>query len=175
MMEMTEPIAVDVGTRFEEFFHQHHERLLRGMYLATGNRHEAEDLAQEAFVRVLERWDRVAGTANPLGYLFRTALNLRRSRLRRLRTASRRLIALAQREHEDPISATDDRDVVRRALATLPDGQREALVLCEWLDMTDAEAAKVLGTTPGAIRVRCTRARHALRAQLRGDDDERPA
>jgi RNA polymerase sigma-70 factor (sigma-E family) len=172
MMEMAEPVAIQAGARFEDFFGEHHERLLRALYLATGDRHEADDLAQEAFVRLYERWDRVRDTENPAGYLYRTALNLRRSRLRRLAVASRHLLRLAPREHPDPISATDDRDAIRRALASLPEGQREAVILCEWLEMTDAEAAVVLGTTPGAVRARCTRGRQALLRELRGESDE---
>ena len=56
----------------------------------TGNRGEAEDLAQEAFVKVYERWDRVRGTDNPAGYLYRTAINAHHSRLRRLAVAARK-------------------------------------------------------------------------------------
>jgi RNA polymerase sigma-70 factor (ECF subfamily) len=69
----------------------------------------------------------------------------------------------------DPAEATGSRDEVRRALAALPDGQREALVLCEWLEMTDAETAAVLGISAGAVRVRLTRARSNMRRELRGE------
>jgi DNA-directed RNA polymerase specialized sigma24 family protein len=48
MAVMSEPIVEERTETFEDFFHAHHERLLRTMYLATGDRHEAEDLAQEA-------------------------------------------------------------------------------------------------------------------------------
>ena len=54
----------------------------------TRNRHEAEDLTQDAFIRVLERWDRVAEMGDPHGYLYRTAMNnFRRRYGRALRTA----------------------------------------------------------------------------------------
>jgi len=53
------------------------------MYLLTGDRREAEDLAQEALVRAFERWSRVRSMANPPGYVYRTAINLNRNRLRR--------------------------------------------------------------------------------------------
>ena len=75
MAVMSEPVVEERAEAFEDFFHAHHERLLRAMYLATGDRHEAEDLAQEAFVRILERWERVRGLDYPVGYLYRTALN----------------------------------------------------------------------------------------------------
>jgi RNA polymerase sigma-70 factor (ECF subfamily) len=156
---------------FEEFFHAHHERLLRVLYLSTGDRHEAEDLTQDAFVRVFERWPRVQAADDPAGYLYRVALNQRRSRLRRLRVAARNALRLGTEAPADDQAATDDRLSVRGALAALPDGQREAVVLIEWLRMTDAEAGEVLGITPGAVRTRLHRARAALRETLRGDDD----
>jgi RNA polymerase sigma-70 factor (ECF subfamily) len=81
MAVMSEPIVEERTETFEDFFLAHHERLLRAMYLATGDRPEAEDLAQEAFVRILERGGRVRGLKDPVGYLYRTALNARRSRL----------------------------------------------------------------------------------------------
>ena len=170
-MTEAEAAVSETVASFDDFFEQHYERLLRAMYLATGDRHEAEDLAQDAFVRVYERWDRVQGMDRPDGYLYRAALNLRRSRLRRLAMAARKLLASWPSEAPDPAGAAGERDVVRRALAPLPDGQREAIVLVEWLGMTDGEAAEVLGVSAGAVRVRISRARSRLREQLRGDAD----
>jgi DNA-directed RNA polymerase specialized sigma24 family protein len=74
---------------------------------------------------------------NPAGYLYRTAVNERRSGARRMRVAARR--ALSPRP-ADVIAQSDDRDQIRRALALLPVSQREAIVLVEWLGLTDAEA-----------------------------------
>ncbi len=73
---------------------------------------------------------------------------------------ARRALSLQQ---SDPISESDDRDRIRRALATLPANQREAIVLVEWLGFSDAEAGQVLGISPGAVRVRISRARASLR------------
>jgi RNA polymerase sigma-70 factor (sigma-E family) len=172
MVAMAEPVAAGVeAPTFEGFFHQQHEPLLRVLYLATGDRYEAEDLAQEAFVRMFERWDRVRRLEDPRGYLYRTALNLRRSRLRRLAVAARRLVGGRSEDAADPAQAAGERDELRRALATLPDGQRDALVLCEWLEMTDSEAGAVLGISPGAVRVRLTRARATMRRELGGEAD----
>ena len=61
---------------FETFFEQQYTNLLRAMYLVTGNRHEAEEITQDAFVRALERWDRVRLADNRPGYLYRIAVNL---------------------------------------------------------------------------------------------------
>jgi RNA polymerase sigma-70 factor (sigma-E family) len=170
MAEAEPAVSEPVGS-FEEFFDLHYQRLLRAMFLATGDRHEAEDLAQDAFVRVYERWERVRGMERPDGYLYRTALNLRRSRLRRVATAARKLLGGWSQEAPDPAAAAGERDLVRRALAALPDGQRDAVVLVEWLGMTDAGAAEVLGISPVAVRVRISRARPTLREHLRGASD----
>ncbi len=69
---------------FEEFFRAEHHRLLRASFLLTGGADEAKDIAQEAFLRIWERWDRVASMADRTGYLYRVALNEHRSRYRRL-------------------------------------------------------------------------------------------
>jgi RNA polymerase sigma-70 factor (ECF subfamily) len=145
---------------FADFFRSEYETLLRAMYLLSGDRFEAEELAQAAFVKAWERWDRISEMDNPSGYLYRTAVNIRRSALRKLSTAARRALLL----HEsDPVSESDDRDQIRRMLATLPANQREAVVLVDWLGFSDVDAAKVLGISAGAVRVRISRARASLR------------
>jgi RNA polymerase sigma-70 factor (ECF subfamily) len=171
MAVMAEAVEAEPAQAFEDFFHAHYERLLRVLYLSTGSRHEAEDLAQDAFVRVYERWSRVGAIENPAGYLYRVALNAHRSKLRRVRVAARKALRLRPEPLADPHDAAEDRVTVRRALATLPAGQRKAVVLVDWLDLTDTEAGEVLGLSPGAVRTRLHRARAALRDLLRGEDD----
>jgi RNA polymerase sigma-70 factor (ECF subfamily) len=161
MAPMTDGVVVEAeAAAFADFFRGEYETLLRAMYLLSGDRFEAEELAQGAFAKAWERWDRIGRMENPGGYLYRTALNARRSALRRAGTAARRALSLQQ---SDPISESDDRDRIRRALATLPDNQREAIVLVEWLGFSDREAGQVLGVSPGAVRVRISRARASLR------------
>src|SRR5947208_2823521 len=72
---------------FEALFTAHYLRLAKAMYLLVGDRGEAEDLAQEALGRLYERWGRVRGMDSPVGYLYRTAMNLARKRARRRRAA----------------------------------------------------------------------------------------
>jgi DNA-directed RNA polymerase specialized sigma24 family protein len=83
------PEAADAST-FEAFFLAQHERLFQALYLLTSDRFEADDLAQEALLRTYERWDRVSAMESPAGYVYRTALNLYRSRLRSLLVRMRR-------------------------------------------------------------------------------------
>jgi RNA polymerase sigma-70 factor (ECF subfamily) len=145
---------------FADFFRAEYETLLRAIYLISGSRDEAEELAQDTFVKACERWDRVREMENPAGYLYRTAVNKRRSVARRLRVAAQRAFSLRP---PDVIAQSDDRDQIRRALALLPESQREAIVLVEWLGLTDAEAGRVLGVSAGAVRVRISRAKASLR------------
>src|SRR3972149_6202383 len=72
--------AVDRSAAFEDLVEAEHANLYGALCLITRDRPEAEDVMQEAFLRVWERWDRVAEMDDPTGYLFRTAMNLWRKR-----------------------------------------------------------------------------------------------
>jgi RNA polymerase sigma-70 factor (ECF subfamily) len=170
MVEPAELAETGAASGFESFFEAEYPRLARALYLMTGDRAEAEELAQEAMVRVYERWDRIRRMSSPTGYLYRTALNLNRSRLRRLAVRARRLVAPGQ--PPDPASAAEARDELGRALASLPEGQREALVLVEWLGLDAEEAGRVLGIEPVTVRVRISRARASLRERMEGVDED---
>jgi RNA polymerase sigma factor (sigma-70 family) len=160
---------VDETSAFEDFFLAEHERLFQALYLLTGDRHEADDLAQEALLRAYERWDRVGAMDSPAGYVYRTAMNLHRSRLRTLVVRARRVFAAVPGEDlSGSVAASHD---VRRALARLPRGQREALILVEWLGLASEEAGRVLGIDASSVRGRLHRGRASLR-DLLGDRDE---
>jgi RNA polymerase sigma factor (sigma-70 family) len=152
---------------FEDLFADQHERLYRALYLIVGNSHEAEELMQDAFVHVLERWDSID---NPAGYLYRTALNSTRSRFRRLKLAAKRTLTPGQ--PEDPFAAADLRDQMVRALRELPERQRAALVLMDLLDYRSGDAAEVLGVTAATVRSLGSHARAALKLSMEADDDE---
>jgi RNA polymerase sigma-70 factor, ECF subfamily len=166
---VTAEIEGSQGTgSFESFFRAEYTRLGRALYLVTGDAAEAEDLAQEAMVRVYERWDRLSVGPSPVGYLYRTALNLHRSRGRRLAVRIRH--AARSSPAADPLSAADDRDELGRMLSSLPETQRVALVLMEWLGMSADEASRALGIEPVSVRVRVSRAKAALR-ELAGEKE----
>lgn len=154
---------------FNVFFETEFERLGKALYLLTGSRHEAEDLAQEAMVRVFEHWDRVSATESPTGYLYRTALNLQRSRMRRLRVVLRH--GPPQPSHPDPLERVDSRDEVVRLLQALPIGQRTAMVLVDWYGMSAGEAASAMAIEPSTVRVHLSRARASLRDREAGGLD----
>lgn len=155
----------EAGLRFEDFFEAVYPRLLQGAFLLVGDFAEAEDLAQEAMVRAYERWYRVRSMESPAGYVFRTALNLRRKALRRL-AARRRGRLGSEVPPPDPAAVAEARDLVERVLASLPQSQREALVLVDLIGMDAREAGSVLGIQPESVRVRVHRARKAVQANL---------
>jgi RNA polymerase sigma-70 factor (ECF subfamily) len=152
---------------FEDLYRAERTRLIRAMLLLTGRAAEAEDLAQEAFVRVFERWPHVREMDSPTGYLYRTALNLHRKRVRR------RLVELRHRSTEPDAQAkdvADDRLDLLRAVAGLPLAQRQAVVLVDWLGFAPSEAATLLGIEPVSVRGRLHRARSDLRRFLGASD-----
>ena len=168
LVAVPEPSEPPPPQEFPDFFEAEHDRLGRAMYLVAGDVAEAEELAQEAMVRVCERWDRVRRMESPVGYLYRTAFNLNRKRIRRLVVQARRRPAAAG--PADDTARVDDRDEIDRLLARLNDGQRRAVVLIDWLGFSDEEAGRVLGIEPVSVRVRVSRAHAALREARESND-----
>lgn len=174
---MTERIVVsdaalgeqlEASRTFEAFYQTEARTLFRRLWLVTGNRAEAEELMQDAFLRVWERWERVGAMDDPVGYLYRTAMNLFRKRYRRAMLAVRRTIGLAP--SQDDFEDADDRQTVRRVLATLPPRQRAALVLTEMLGFTSKEAGDALGVTDSTVRSLCRQGRDSFRRLIGVDD-----
>jgi RNA polymerase sigma-70 factor (ECF subfamily) len=154
---------------FEDFFEAEHAGLQRALFVVTGNDQEAQDLMQEAFVKVWERWDRVRTMDQPTGYLYRTAMNAFRSSVRRAARAARHLArpVLGAPDFE----GADERDLVTRALKSLSERQRAAIVLTEMLDFDSAEAAAMLGVRPSTVRNLAAQARRALGRVLEVHDE----
>jgi RNA polymerase sigma factor (sigma-70 family) len=117
---------------------------------------------------VWQRWDRVGGMDDPVGYLYRTAMNLFRKRYRRAMLAVRRSVGLAV--GTDDFADADDRYDVRHVLATLPPRQRAALVLTEMLGFTSKEAGDALGVTDATIRSLTRHGRDAFRKLMEVND-----
>ena len=164
---MPAPAAVAAPTAapsFETFFERERDDLYSALCLVTRDRHEAEEIAQEAFVKVLEHWERVSGMDEPGGYLYRTAMNVFRSRYRRAMMAARRTVGAAP--SNDEIAAVDERDAAVRALALLSPRQRAALVLTDLLGYPSEEAARMLGIRASTLRVHVARARATLKGSI---------
>ena len=163
-----EGASVDEETEsFEIFFRSTHADLFRALCLITGSRDEAEDIAQVAFIRVLERWERVRTMENPPGYLYRVSLNEFRSRRRRALRGIRQ--ALGGGEPDHAFAGVEDRDELVRAFRHLPSQQRASLVLTGLLGYSSEEAGDRLGISPSAVRAHASKARDAIRD--RSEDD----
>ena len=135
-----------------------------------GDAGEAEDVAQEVFIRAWKqapRWTSGAGRFDT--WMHRVALNLCYDRLRR-----RRETPMAEPpEQADPASGAEqglqDADLSRRveaAVAALPERQREAVVLCHYQELTNIDAAALMGVSVEALESLLSRGRRALRAAL---------
>jgi RNA polymerase sigma-70 factor, ECF subfamily len=160
-------VVIEPPRAFDDFFQRCHPRLFAALCLTTGDRHEADEIAQEAFLRVLERWDRVAAMDDPTGFLFTTAMNVFRKRYRRAQLAAR--LPIPRPVPEDVFATIDNRDVLVRAMRGLTPQQRAAIVMTAILDVSSGEAAQVLGIKDSTVRVLAGKARAQLRASV-GDE-----
>ncbi len=154
---------------FESFFEDEKDRLLRVLSVITGSRAEAEDIAQEAFTRVFERWDSVRSMENPSAYLYKTAMNGFRSEYRRAALSLKRVVGMGPAE--DVFQAVEDRELAAQSLARLTPRQRAALVLTEALGYSGEEAGTLLGIRASTVWALT----HQARTALRGPSEEAAA
>jgi RNA polymerase sigma-70 factor (sigma-E family) len=123
-------------------------QLLRTAYLLCGDVHRAEDLVQEALIKVALRWPRLR-SGNPAGYarqiIVRDNISWWRRHRRELPTSHE---SEARSVSSDPETAL----VVRRALDRLTDRQRAVLVLRHFDDLTERETADILGVNVGTVK-----------------------
>ena len=148
---------------FDDLFLDQHDRLYRALYFITGSSADAEELMQDAFLKLWERWDRINEIDDSVAYLFRVAMNGFRMRARRARVAARRVVHLETAG--DPYDDIELRDDVRRMLLGLPPRQRAALVLTEIFGYSSEQAAGILGVRPTTVRVLASQGRATLRAR----------
>ena len=151
---------------FEDFFEEHSRKVFGAMCLVCGNRQEAEEITQDAFLRIWERWDRVSGLQDPAGFLFRTAMNVFRDRARRAAVAARRTLRLVDRA--DDLAAVEDRSELVSAMRSLTPHQRAAVVLTGYLGYTSEEAAGIIGVKASTVRALAMKGRAAARATTEG-------
>lgn len=151
-------------------FERHAPSALRLAYLLTGDRQVAEDLVQDAFVKMFRRWRNLRDPGAFDAYLRKTVVNLARSGFRRKRLEREHL----ERERRDaalPAQAPgfEDREELLRALAKLPDRQRAAVVLRHLEDLSEQQTAHVLDCSISAVKSASSRGIAKLREELRGE------
>jgi RNA polymerase sigma-70 factor, ECF subfamily len=168
-------LARAVGGETEAFrilFETHHAAMYRFAYRLTSAVDVAEDITQECFLRLMHRptFDRERGSLRQ--YLYGIVRNLVRQRLQ----ANGREVAWDDNLEDDPNSAVaacsdpmasaELSAVVQSAISALPPLQREAIVLCEFEELSLNEAAVVVGSDVGTVKSRLHRAREGLRRSL---------
>ena len=156
----------------ELFLAERGAHLMRTAVLLAGGRQDGEDLLQAALERLLRHRRRITG--DPEGYLRRTIYNLAADRWRRQEAWRRRLPVIGagqQAAAPDLTAAVDLRDALIRALHLLPPQQRAVVVLRYWEQLSEAEAAEVLGCSAGTIKAAASRGLRRMR-ELTADRNE---
>jgi len=173
--DTSEPSAVTTwDAELEQLYEDEMPAAIHVAYLMTGRHALAEDIAQDAFLRVAARIRRLRDPAAFRSYLRRAVVNGTNSHFRHQRVRRRYL----EREGSQPPAHAGEpdletRDAVTTALAELPHRQRAAIVCRYFLDLTEKETAKALGVRAGTVKSCVSRALTTLRAHL-ADPDEAP-
>jgi len=152
------------GQPLASFASEHSVGLTRFAFLLCGDRGQAEDLVQDAFLALYRRFGAQLPIAAPVAYARRAIVNANISRGRR--KSSSLTVVAEPPDHPDPTadpSSNVEQDAMWSALATLPERQRAVLVLRYYLDQTDAEIAHTLDCREGTVRSLASRAFAALR------------
>ena len=156
---------------FEELVRRHQRRAINIAYHFLGNREEAEDLAQEAFLNILKRAESYRPTAQFKTYLYRVIANACMDHRRKKRPQPRAFLPERESVSSDPGGrmAREERvEVVRKAIDELPERQRMALVLQQYEELSYLEIADAMDCTRSAVESLLVRARRNLRDALQG-------
>ena len=136
---------------FLDFFADQFWSLRRVGFLLTGDLDQAEELAQEAMARTFAAWPRVRGYDRPAAYARKVLVNRHRSLLRRAAVEARHALTSRPQESHEPDFGGDDL-VLWQALQHLSARQRTAIVLRYYLDLPEAEVARLLGVPVGTVK-----------------------
>ena len=157
--------------RLTVLYTAHYRGLVRLAAYLTGDRDNAEEVVQDAYVKVLGRWGGIRDLDKAEAYLRQAVVNLSRSRLRH-RVVIERHAPTATPDTASAESAAVDlaeRAAVLHAIASLPRRQREAVVLRYYADLSEAQTAHAMGISAGAVKSHTSRAMAALRHLLAED------
>lgn len=148
----------ELTEKLTELYQDNYRQLLRVAMLLVDDRTAAEDIVQDAFVRVFDARHRLRNPEKALSFLRQSVLNRSRSVLRRRMVARRYQPKLFDGDSvPDDTGRSVDRAVLADVLARLPRRQREAVVLRYYADFSEAQTATMMGVTPGAVKSYCSR------------------
>jgi RNA polymerase sigma-70 factor (sigma-E family) len=160
-------------SRLDELYQRHAGAAVRLAYLLLQDRSLAEDIVQDAFVRVAGRLVHLRDPGAFDAYLRRTVVNLSHSYVRRKmleRAFLKRERAAVEREAARwPTSSVEDREVLWRALGRLSERQRAAIVLRFYEDLPERQVAEILRCRPGTVKSLVSRGLETLRHEMRGE------
>jgi len=150
---------------FETFFGYAYPSVLAQAIMLCGNREDAEDATQEAFVEAYRAWDRIAGYELPEAWVRRVAVQRLWKVYRKRRTGQERLLQLPVPAQASPEQTAEAREVLR-LLAVLPPRQRMTMVLFCLDGWSQQEIAVALRMTRGGVAANLAKARQTLREAL---------
>jgi RNA polymerase sigma-70 factor (sigma-E family) len=160
--------ADGVQRQVTALYQAHALSLARLALLMLGDRAEAQDVVQDAFLGLYRRWGALASADAAPGYLRASVLNGCRTALKR---RSRPAVYAGSQEHLESAEAlaihTEEQRAVLAAVRRLPARQREALVLRYYLDMTEDQAAQTMRVSRGAVKSATSRAVAAVGRMLK--------
>ena len=168
--EEEEQIAGSRRQSIEELYRLHAPEARRLAYLLTGSKELADDVTQDAFIRVMGRLGHLRDPESFGPYLRRTVVNFARMHFRRRKVEARYLetqMSRGPQSHDDP--ALVELDALKRSLLDLPYRQRAAIALRFYSDLNDEEISDLLGCAVGTVRSLVSRGLASLRAEERGD------
>jgi RNA polymerase sigma-70 factor (sigma-E family) len=157
----------------EELYRSYAQDAVRLAYLMTGDQGLAEDLVQDAFVRLAGRLAHLRDPDAFGAYLNRTVVNLARSHFRRQKVQRTVLGRVGMEPH--PMAAGPDpgqREELWTALQAIDWRKRAAIVLRLYEDLPERRVAELLGCRPGTVRSLLSRGLAELRPMIRGEEDE---
>ncbi|MDP9234799.1 MAG: SigE family RNA polymerase sigma factor [Actinomycetota bacterium] len=161
-------------SRIGELYLRHADAAARLAYLLTGDREMAEDLVQDAFVKLAGRLVHLRDPEAFDAYLRATIVNLSRSYLRR-RRVERQYLEQARRtdgsEAYSPGRSVEDQDELWHAMRRLTQRQRAAIVLRFYEDLPEVEVAEILQCAPGTVKSLVSRGLEKLRSEIGGEDE----
>lgn len=166
MAESDAVSEVRVPGSFEQLYQSDYSAVVGLVYGLTGSRWVAEDLTQEAFLRAHRDWARVGQMASPGGWVRRVALNLARSRWRRLRSEAVAKLALSFDEDSSGSPSGLETEEFWAEVRRLPTRQAQAVTLRYVEDRSVGEIANVLGVAEGTVKALLHQGRERLSRQL---------
>lgn len=160
--------AWDASSAVTEIYRDHYSQLVRLACLLVHDVQTAEEVVQDAFEAMHAAWRRLHDTEKALAYLKQTVVNRSRSVLRHRKVVDMHPPKPAPDEQSAELAAMTllERSAVTSALLSLPIRQREAIVLRYYADLSEADIAKVMGISRGAVKSHTARAMAALKSIL---------